>query len=477
MNLNTLPGHQPSGADHPLVKLSRTGPRVIGYRKDGRPVYLMGGGAPDAMLEKLVSEREACLTRVSAVTDAAAESNRDLSDQDTEVIERAKDRIAKLDQQIDLLSFDSAISDRAADALRRNNVPVPRDPQTQYRSAGAALWDMLHLDSGGSEGKEARQRFDREMNRAAQHMGVDPANTVPVAGGLGALVVRPVVGPVIDPTPAGRPFLSLLGVQPLDTPMGFSRPRISDPNIDQAPDVQGAGTANVGREKAELVSRAFDVKLDPVETETIGEYLNVSEKLRALPIGAWNIILARFAKRRSRKTERYGLAEVRQSTTTVPLAADATAGAIYDAIWEAALQVFLKTGELPQWIAAGPTGWARLGALRDEAGRPLFPTLGTGVNVNSMGQLDPRTFAAQGPAGLPMAVTYGITDGAFIIGNDASLEVYEYAYPMLEAVEPSVMGRQVAVASEVATYRPATDGLSGDAATGNGAVIVAPAAP
>jgi len=469
MTLNTLPGRQ-----HPLVKLARHGRTPIGYRKDGRPIYAMAGGAPDGMLERLISEREACLARVSAVADSAAESNRDLSDQDTEVITRAQERITKLDQQIDLLSFDSAVSDRAMDVMRRNNIPVRNDPQTQYRSAGAALWDMLHLDANGSEGKEARQRYEREMNRAAQHMGVDAANTVPVAGGLGALVVRPVVGPVIDPTPSGRPFLSLLGVQPMESPMGFSRPRISDPNIDQAPDVQGAGTANVGREKSELVSRAFDVKLDPVETDTVGEYLNVSEKLRALPIGAWNIILTRFAKRRARKTERYALAAVRESTSAIDLAADADADAIYDAIWAAALEVFLKTGELPQWIAAGPTGWARLGALRDAAGRPLFPTLGAGASVNSMGRMDATTFQASGPAGLPMAVTYGITDGAFILGNDASLEMYEYAYPMLEAVEPSVMGRQVAVASELASYRPATDNLAGTA-TGNGAVIVRPA--
>jgi len=448
--------------------------RSYAKRGAGATMRLSPAGG-DAMLEKLVSEREACLARVSAVAAAADEANRDLSDQDTEVIQRAQERVAKLDSQIDLLSFDSAISDRAADALRRNNVAVPRDMQTQYRSAGAALWDMLHLDARGSEGKEARQRYERELNRAAQHMGVDAANTVPVAGGLGALVVRPVVGPVIDPTPTGRPFLNLLGVQPMDSPMGFSRPRISDPNGDQAPDVQGAGTANAGKEKAELVSRAFDIKLDPVETDTVGEYLNVSEKLRSLPIGAWNIILARFTKRRARKTEKYGLAALRGSTSGVDLAADAGADDVYDAIWEAALQVFLKTGELPQWIAAGPTGWARLGSLRDAAGRPLFPTMAAGASVNSMGRMDASTFQSTGPAGLPLAVTYGITDGAFVLGNDASLEVYEYAYPMLEAVEPSVMGRQVAVASELATYRPATDGLSGDSATGNGAVIVRPA--
>jgi hypothetical protein len=469
VNLNTLPNR------HPLVKLSRHGRHPLGFRKDGRPIYPVAGGQGDAMLERMVNEREACLARVKAVTDAAAESNRDLSDQDEEVITRAKERIVKLDGQIDLVSFDSAISDRAADALRRNNVPVPRDVRTQYRSAGAALWDMLHLDSNGSEGRDARTRYEAEMNRAAQHMGADAANTVAVAGGLGALVIRPVVGPVIDPTPSGRPFLTLLGVEPLDTPMGFSRPRISDPNIDQAPDVQGVGTANVGKEKSELVSRAFDIKLENVETETVGEYLNVSEKLRALPIGAWNIILAQFTKRRSRKTERYGLAEITLSTSTVDLALDAAVPIVYAAVWEAALMVFTKTGELPEWIVVGPKAWARLGQMLDAADRPLFPTLGAGAAVNAMGSVDATTFASRGPAGLPLVVSYAITDDSFIVGNSAGLEVYEYTYPMLEAVEPSVMGRQVAVASELATYRPATDGISGSSPTGNGAVIVRPA--
>jgi hypothetical protein len=456
---------------HPLAKLVGGRPAVIGHRKDGRPIHAMAGGAGNAMLERIVTERDACLQRVSAITDAAFEANRDLSDQDEETINRARERITFLDRQMEMLSFDSSLPDRARAALESNHTTSLPQP-TGYRSAGAALYDMLHRDQS-----ECRDRLDREMHRAAQHMGTAASSTVAVAGGLGALVVRPVVGPVIDPTPSGRPFLTLLGVQQLDSPMGFSRPRISDPNGDAAPDVQGVGTANVGKEKAELVSRAFDIKLEPVDTETIGEYLNVSQKLLSLPIGALNIILARFAKRRSRKTERYALSAVRESTSAIALAADADSDAVYDAIWDAAVQVYTKTGELPQWIATGPTGWSRLGRMRDAAGRPLFPTIGAGQSVNSMGQMSADSFQSIGPAGLPMAVTYGITDGAFIVGNDASLEVYEYPYPMLEAIEPSVQGRQISVASEIGTYRPATDGLSGDSPTGNGAVVIAPAAP
>jgi hypothetical protein len=118
-----------------------------------------------------------------------------------------------------------------------------------YRSAGEVMWDLAHVEAPGREGKEARARFEREMDRAAQHMGVDAANTVAVAGGLGALAIRPIVGPVIDPTPAGRPFLNLLGVQPMDSPFGFSRPRISDPNGDQAPGRAGRGHCQRGQGK------------------------------------------------------------------------------------------------------------------------------------------------------------------------------------------------------------------------------------
>jgi hypothetical protein len=465
MSMNTLPGQ---GSRRP----SWHRPAPIGYRRDGRPVYPIAGGAPNAMLERITTERQACLDRVQAVTDSAFEANRDLSDQDEEVINRARERITFLDRQMELLSFDQSIPDRARAALE-SNASTSLPAVHSYRSAGHALWDLLHQERD----RDARERVQREMHRAAQHMGTSAAQTVATAGGLGALVVRPVVGPVIDPVPGGRPFLTLLGVQQLDDPMGFSRPRIVDPNGDEAPDVQGVGTANVGKQKAELVSRAFDIKLEPVDTETIGEYLNVSQKLMHLPIGALNIILGRFAKRRARKTERYALAEVRQTTNTVALAADADQEAVYNAVWDAAVQVWLRTGELPEWIATGPTGWSRLGRMLDLAGRPLFPTISAGASVNAMGRMSADTFQSVGPAGLPMAVTYGITDGAFIVGNSASLEVYEYPYPMLQAVEPAVLGQQIAVASEIGTYRPATDGLAGDAPTGNGAVVIAPAGP
>jgi hypothetical protein len=439
---------------------------ILERRKRTTPAGMsMDLGGVGKLLERTVQEREQVVGLIESTTVAAFEAQRDLSEQDHDTIDRARTRLEFLDKQIERLSFDTTVSDRARQALATNGVSGSTIPMS-YRSAGEALHDLLHLDH-----KDSRARLEQEMHRAAQHMGANAAATVPVAGGLGALVVKPVVGPIIDTTPVGRPFLTALGTIPLDSPLGFSRPRIVDNAYGVAPATQTA-------EKAELVSRAFDVKLDSLDTETVGEYLNVSQKLLSLPIGALNMILAQFAKRRAYKMETRAVSEVLESSEIVELAAAPPtadeARLVYESVWEAARRVFVNTGDLPTWIAMGPLGWTRLGSLLDADDRPLFPTIGAAVNpMGMLGGAD--NFAAVGPAGLRAIVTHAITGPELIVGNSMSLEVYEYAYPMLEAIEPSVLGRQIAVASEVAFYRPTTEEPAGAGnGTGNGAAIIAP---
>ncbi len=58
-----------------------------------------------------------------------------------------------------------------------------------------------------------------------------------------------------------------------------------------------------------------------------------------------------------------------------------------------------------------------------------------------------------------------------------AFEAYVYSFPILEAVEPALLGRQVAVAEAMAFYRPTTK-EAGPAdvppAEANGAVRVGP---
>lgn len=64
------------------------------------------------------------------------------------------------------------------------------------------------------------------------------------------------------------------------------------------------------------------------------------------------------------------------------------------------------------------------------------------------------TSFSQTVAGLQAVVTPSITDDTFYVGGGNAIEGYLYRYPVLEAVEPSVLGRQVAVAASLAFYKP-----------------------
>ena len=123
------------------------------------------------------------------------------------------------------------------------------------------------------------------------------------------------------------------------------------------------------------------------------------------------------------------------------------------AVYDAAALYYANTLSLPSWVAMGPTGWARLGSLVDSANRPMFPYLGA---ANAMGTATADSFGMVGPAGLTPVVTPGITSPDLFVGGSDSLEVYEYPFPVLEAIEPSVMGRQIAVATALAFYMPTT---------------------
>jgi hypothetical protein len=58
--------------------------------------------------------------------------------------------------------------------------------------------------------------------------------------------------------------------------------------------------------------------------------------------------------------------------------------------------------------------------------------------------------------GLRAAITPAITDKSIYVGNSFGLEIYEKPMPLMQAFEPSVYGRQVAVATFIGFYSPIT---------------------
>jgi hypothetical protein len=423
---------------------------------------------PNALVEGYLHERDQCLNTVNVLRNTAVDQNRDPSDPELEAMSKAFARIDKLDELIKIVGEDRSMDEDVRNKLMAPT-PEPANSGAKYRSGGEMLWDCLHAQFGSQrsgDDQDAKRRWDRVMKRAAEHMGYDAANTTPVAGGLGALYVVPVVGPVISLYPSSQPFLSAIGRRPAPGALTFQRPRIVDPDFTD-------GVGPQGKEKGELVSKKFDIKVDNLGLNTIGGYLNVSQQLMSLQPSGWDIIVGQMQKRLGWAGEAAAINEVAQTTAHIALAAGADSATVLAALFDAAALVYQNTYELPTWIAYGPLGWAMLGSLVDAAGRPLFPFLGA---ANAMGNASLGDFNL-GPLGLQQIVSPGITDTNIYMGNDLALEAYVYSFPMLEAVEPALLGRQVAVAEALAFYRPTTkeaDVSGTPPAEQNGAVRIGP---
>lgn len=411
----------------------------------------------DALLEHFVKERDQKLHLIQTLTGLAAEQGRDLSGDEQETIGEAKKRIKVLDGQLELVGDDLEL-DADTRARLRKLQPGGSLDTPKYRSAGELLWDVIHGTMGSVhnvEDQEASKRWNMTMKRAAEHMGTSAAATTPVAGGFGGLYVMPVVGPVIDIYPAGRPFVTAVGTRPAPNSLTFVRPRIVDPDFKT-----GAGLQTL--QKQELVSKKFDVAIDNLTLNTVGGYLNISQQLLSLQPGSLDIVTGQLQKRVAYQSELAVVAAAATTTASVPLAANADSALVLKAVYDAAALYYTNTFSLPSWILLGVTAWSRLGSLVDTAKRPVFPFLGA---ANAIGSMGADSFGMVGPAGLTPIVSPVITTADMYVGGGDSIEVYEYAFPILEAIEPSVLGRQVAVASAMTTYMPTTK----EAVTGAGA--------
>ena len=394
--------------------------------------------AVDSMVKRLMDERDTKLSLIEQIVSVADEEGRDLLESDNQTITSAQERVRSLNNQIDRLSQDLELAESAKNRIRTLD-PNIIAKDFSYRSAGDFLYDMIHR----SDNPDCDMRMGRFMKRAAEHMGLDKANTVATAGGFNGLVVAPVIGPVLDPSPTGRPLFSAIGARQLTT-LTFNRPRIVDPNF-------ATGVGPVAKEKQEMPSKAWDIVSELVTTTRIGGYINVSEVLTEMLSGSLDMVVQHMNRRVEAYSETAVVTELDKTGAIVPLTGSAAAD-ITAAIGVAASTVVANTGNLPTWIAMGPEGWGGLIGVSDLAGRPMVPPVGP---VNAYGQGDANGYFSS-MFGLRAAVTPAITDKSIYIGNSFGLEVYEKPMPLMQAFEPSLYGRQVAVATFLGFYSPIT---------------------
>lgn len=391
--------------------------------------------AVDSMVKRLLDERDGKLALIDQIAGVADEEGRDLLESESQTISNAQERVRSLNSQVDRLTQDLELAEGAKNRVRALDPSIVAK-DFSYRSAGDLVWDLIHKASD----QDAALRFGKFNKRAAEHMGFDKANTVPVAGGFNGLVVIPSLGPVLDPSPQGRPLFTALGARPAPA-LTFTRPRLVDPNV-------ATGVGVVALEKSEMPSKAWDILSEQVTCARIGGYINVSEVLVELISGSLDMVVSQMNYRVEQYSENAVVAELAKTGETVAVTGDD----ILAAIGDAATLVIRNTGRQPTWLAMGPEGWGALIGLSDLAGRPLFPPVGpaNALGTGGVGDYMPSV------AGLRAVVTPAIHDKTMYVGNSFGLEVYERPLPLMQAFEPSVYGRQVAVATYLGFYSPIT---------------------
>ena len=208
-------------------------------------------------------------------------------------------------------------------------------------------------------------------------------------------------------------------------------------------------------EKTELGSALITVTRADVSMDTIGRYANVSVQLEGYSTpSALTVITNALARSYARATEFIAVAAVLTSTGTIDFdIATADGEAMVGSIYAAARKYYDEMGELPTYLLVGPDGWEYLGSLVDTTKRPLLPFLSPS---NALGQLGADSFDTN-PLGLDLIVSYAMTAGSMVVGGRESQEFYERIWPNLTAVEPSVAGRQIAVAGDFGVFRPNAD--------------------
>ena len=397
----------------------------------------------DVMIDRLIHERNAVESKIKTVETIAVDEKRDLRPEDIDSIRTYSERLKTIDSQLEVVTNRVQLDDSIAERIAAVSVDRPVGGHN-YRSASEMLWDALRPGD-----PDARARYAPVLKRAAEHMGTDAASTVAVAGGFGGLSVSGPQGPVIDLQPKGRPWLTAIGVRQAPSSFSFTRPRIVDPDFTELPALSQNDCRSRSFRPRSLMSP--QTRCDLLQSETTSTFLC---RLSSLFPVRWTLLLTSSSRashmQRKPRLLRRSLARLllflSHRTQTPPLC---ELQSLTQQLSSMSRRARFRNGL--QWVRRAGLVSARSLVL---AQRPLFPYVNP---VNADGTSSAASFSIAG-IGLQGIVTPGITDGSYYVGNELGVEAYEYRYPVLQAVEPSLLGRQIAVAASLVIYRPTTDG-------------------
>jgi len=396
-------------------------------------------------LDRYRKERQDQLDFVDELLSKVDADGRDLVDAEKANLKGARQRIAELNEQIVPIEEHEKLKAASVSPFTApGNGQVTRPAAAagpgapEYQSAGAFMVDLVaslhHRDQKLAElfaphRAAAAARIERvrerdAIQRAANQITTDTPGLLPV----------PIVGPVLNTIDASRPLVTSLGPRDMGNTPGlkFGRPRIT----------QHATSGKQTAEKTALPSQKMIVGSVEFIKETHGGYVDISRQdIDWTSPTAWDILVTDLADVYQVDTE---------TSTATAFAANAgiggpVAAATDDlkgwakALYEAAVLVYGGCGRLPDMIWCSLDVWAQLGPMVDVA-RMVFPS---GTSGETAGTSSLANFAGVVLA-LPRIVVPTFPAGTCIIGSSKMAEFYEERIGLLSAVEPSILGVEVA---------------------------------
>jgi len=401
------------------------------------------------MLTRLREERATALQFVEQTVSGAETQSRDLSTTELETLERSKKRVAELDAQIKPLAEFDAL--RAASAAASNQFRPTQGGQAgqgtsaafvsarafDYQKPGQIFADCARAIKDGDVDARARLEsagltiIDNTLVRATA-----PNQTTDEVPGL---MPKAVIGSILSDIDASRPFIQSIGAQDMGNIPGrtFTRPYVK----------QHVTTGQQDSELDELENRQLIIKGTDFTKVTRGGWANISYQTLNYPVGdVWQMLLQDFMDVYGQDSEDAAVAAFDAAVPTaspIDLTNDPTLKEIIKVLYAGARAVYAVRRNLTKlcvWQSLDE--WEVYGAVIDEAN----------AKGNTPAVANATTFSSpQSMLGVPRVVVPGLPDGTTIIGSRDRVEVYENRYGFLSAVQPKVIGIELAYGGDIAT--------------------------
>jgi hypothetical protein len=417
----------------------------------------------NATIDRLEEERQSKLDFVEQSLSSVETEGRDLVDAEKRNLEAAKDRIKEIDAQlVPLREFEELRNAHREGGRVR---PASADPgrglgaDTQvraheYRDAGEFMADAWRAKVHGDE--EASKRLaslgrgidggklsisDVATARAADVQGFTSLSAEQRASAPNVTTVEipgvmpvTVVGPLLNDLDENRPFLSSVGVKDLSGIPGktFTRPVITE-------------HVQMGTQSSEKTAvQAGQFKIDDIDftKSTEGGYVDVSrQSIDWSSPAMWSALLSDFlgvyAIHTENKAADAWLVAVQAGTAVdTDITGAATLTNYITSLYNAAVQVYTGSKRMPNHVWMSLDVWAKIGILLD--------TASASAAGQAVGSSDVSNFQAGGILTLPRTVVPSLAANTLIVGRTDRYEAYEDRLGFLSAVEPKLLGVELA---------------------------------